>query len=279
MSASGVTIEGLKTPPAGEEAPRKVSYAKKKPFVRGGAKVAEVKVEEPVVVEVPEVVEVEKAEEDDVKEDWEMSDEEEVEVKKAESVKDDWDASDSEEEEEKVVVEKKVEKVVPAVVAKGECILVNICGKELTKRFLRQLYPLQPNLTANLLLPKTPRKLPLPRLLRLRRQQLPPRSLFPLAFSKPPSNPLYKERSLLHLDPSLLSNPHPKKNRLQRAPLQALAQTIQILTLTIVTMIVKTKRRLKGMLWLVKQHRSERRRRRDGWQRRRRRLRLGVRTT
>lgn len=118
MSASGVTIEGLKAASAGEEAPRKVSYAKKKPFVRGGAKVAEVKAEEPVVVEVPEVVEVEKVEED-VKEDWEMSDEEEVEVKKAESVKDDWDASDSE-EEEKVVVEKKVEKVVPAVVAKRE---------------------------------------------------------------------------------------------------------------------------------------------------------------
>lgn len=111
LGTSGVTIEGLKESAAAgtteEGAPRKVSYAKKKNFIRGGNQngnssaatpvtSAEVKIEE--VFPVVEVAKVEesKDDDDDVKDDWDASDPEEEE--KAE-VKDDWDASSEEEAE------------------------------------------------------------------------------------------------------------------------------------------------------------------------------------
>lgn len=83
-----------------EGAPRKVSYAKKKPFKKGpAATVVEEVVEAP---KVEDVVEEKVDEDDDVKDDWDVSDEEEEKpVAKVEEVKDDWDASESEEEEEK----------------------------------------------------------------------------------------------------------------------------------------------------------------------------------
>ena len=96
VATAGNTIVGLQEQAAGEgdDQPKKVSYAKKKPFKKP-AVAAEVKVEVPVVEEVKEV---EKVEEDDadVKDDWDASDDEEE--AKAESVKDSWDASESEED-------------------------------------------------------------------------------------------------------------------------------------------------------------------------------------
>ena len=99
VADSGNTIVGLQEQAAGEgdDQPKKVSYAKKKPFNKKPVvAAAETKVEEVPVIE--EVKEAEKVQEDDadVKDDWDASDDEE-EVK-AESVKDSWDASESEEE-------------------------------------------------------------------------------------------------------------------------------------------------------------------------------------
>lgn len=102
MGDSNNTIAGLQNPTDGEPA-RKVSYGKKKPFKK--PEVAKVEVVVPIAA-------VEEKEDDDVKDDWDASDEEEEKVEaKVEEVKDDWDASESEEEKEVV-------KAAPA--AKGE---------------------------------------------------------------------------------------------------------------------------------------------------------------
>lgn len=102
VGASGNTIIGLQQSAAGatgDDQPKKVSYAKKKPF----KKVVEPKVEAVVaVVESPVIDATAEAsdheEEADIKDDWDASDEEAKSVEAPESVKDDWDASESEEE-------------------------------------------------------------------------------------------------------------------------------------------------------------------------------------
>lgn len=120
-NTAGVTIAGLQENTTGE-APKKVSYAKKKPFKKGPAVVeAEPEVEVvPVVEEVKATAVVE--EDEDVKDDWDVSDEEEKVVAKVEDVKDDWDASES--EEEKVVVAAPVAVKAVPVPAKGESLSI-----------------------------------------------------------------------------------------------------------------------------------------------------------
>lgn len=96
VGTAGNTIAGLQESVGGDDEGKRVSYAKKKPF----KKPVETKVEPAVVVVAePQVVPAVAVDDDDVKDDWDASDDEEAKpAEKAESVKDDWDASDSEED-------------------------------------------------------------------------------------------------------------------------------------------------------------------------------------
>ena len=102
VGTEGLVVAGLQKNGDGE-APKKVSYGKKKPFKKGPAAAEpeatpEVKEPEPAPAPVEEekAKSAEASDDEDVKDDWDASDSE-----KAESVKDEWDASSEEEEEAK----------------------------------------------------------------------------------------------------------------------------------------------------------------------------------
>lgn len=106
VDAGGVTVAGLQN--KGDDAPKRVNYGSKKKAQPKKGPAADTKssqavestpepaAEAPIKVEEPAkpVVEDKAESEEDVKDDWDASSDEE----KAESVKDDWDASSDEEE-------------------------------------------------------------------------------------------------------------------------------------------------------------------------------------